>query len=77
LRPNHSEIAEFEMKNRCKNVEEAKAEHLPVSSQVYFIATFKTRKRKQRKIIQSPSQPYLYRPSITLKLNYNNKRKLR
>jgi len=31
-----------------------------------FIPTFKMRKRKQRKIIQSPSQPHLY--DITLKL---------
>jgi len=29
------------------------------SSQVYFIAIFKMRKKKQRKTIQSPSQPYL------------------
>jgi len=29
------------------------------SSQVYFIATFKIGKRKQRKTIQSPSQLYL------------------
>jgi len=43
------------------------------SSQVYFIATFKMRKRKQRKTIKSPSQLYLY--SITL--NYNNKRNFR
>jgi len=40
------------------------------SSQVYFIATFKTRKRKQRKTIQSPSQLHLY--SITLN-NYNKR----
>jgi len=32
------------------------------SSQVYFIATFKMRKKKQRKTIQSPSQPYLIAP---------------
>jgi len=32
-------------------------------SQVYFIATFKMRKSKRRKTIQSPSQLYLY--SIT------------
>jgi len=31
-----------------------------------FIATFKTLKRKQRKTIQSPSQPHLY--SITASL---------
>jgi len=43
------------------------------SSQVYFIATFKMRKRKQRKTIQSRSQLYLY--SITL--NNNNKRNFR
>jgi len=29
------------------------------SSQVYFIVTFKMRKRKQQKTIQSPCQPYL------------------
>jgi len=28
--PLPTEIADFEMKNRCKNAEEAKAEHLPV-----------------------------------------------
>jgi len=30
LRLPPTEIAEFEMKNRCKSAEEAKAEHLPV-----------------------------------------------
>jgi len=44
---------------RCFNVSQV--------SQVYFIATFKTRKRKQRKTIQSPRQPYLC--SITLNNN--------
>jgi len=29
------------------------------SSQAYFIAIFKIHRRKQRKTIQSPSQPYL------------------
>jgi len=30
------------------------------SSQVYFIVIFNPRKRKQRKTIQSPSQPHLH-----------------